>query len=76
MTECVTDSSQDTSISSQYHLLSQRYKQSVPLKTQHQHEKKVCSLYNLLEGILYIYNRLDCRGSRVMCRLARKSECI
>lgn len=30
MTECVTDSRQDTSISSQYHLLSQRYKQSVP----------------------------------------------
>ena len=44
MTECVTDSSQDTSISSQYHLLSQRYKQSVPLKTQHQHEKKVCTI--------------------------------
>ena len=30
MTECVTDSSQETSISSQYHLLSERYKQSVP----------------------------------------------
>ena len=54
MTECVTDSSQDTSISSQYHLLSQRYKQSVPAQYHSTQtlEKKV--------NIEYLYLQQTC----------------